>query len=374
LSFDLHDQLAQEHNGAEKWGYRRVDCGQLNAVGFQPTSSLTELPSSNSNVLLGKWWNSGQPDSSDLPDNLDWINTESIRAYEELADKQSTAQVHPLQFTNYMAKLAEQSGAKIVMGTVEHINCIDTENISGNSRPLSSVQDPARNKVVSITYTDKATAELCNIPATIVVLAAGPWTPTLFPAVHMSPVRAHSITIKLKEPVSAYCLFTTISLTRHHQSPVFQNVSKPPFTKTISAEIYARPNNEVYICSQGDFDVPLPPPTDTVIVSTESCREITEAASSVSQLLQNGQVTGRRACYLPTMDAKAGAGPLVGPTGLEGLLLATGHSCWGVSNAPATGRVISEFIFDGEVSSAKIGNLDPRELLYKDSGIAVTNT
>jgi len=195
----------------------------------------------------------------------------------------------------------------------------------------------------------------------------------LFPAVRMSPVRAHSITIKLKEPVSAHCLFTSIALTGYSQPSIFPHMSSSSPTKTISVEIYARPNNEVYICGQGDFDIPLPSPTDPVTVSPQSCREITDAVSSVSELLRHGQVTGRRACYLPTMDAHAGSGPLVGPTEVGGLLLATGHSCWGVSNAPATGRVISEFIFDGEVSCLEVGNLDPRELLDRGTDISVNN-
>lgn len=373
MSFDLHDQLAQEHNGAETWGYRRVECGQLTAQGVLPTDSPKEDRSSNSNVLLGKWWNSSQRGPSDLPDDLDWINRKSVQEYEELADTQSTAQVHPLQFTNYMAKLAEQGGARIVIGTVKQINCIDAYNTSGNAAPLSSTQDPRRNKVVSITYTDRATSEIYTIPATTVVLAAGPWTPTLLPLVRMAPIRAHSVTIKLKEAVSAYCLFTNITLTGYHPPPISTDMSKASSTKTISVEIYARPNNEVYICSQGDSDVPLPSPTDSVIVSSQSCREITDAASCVSTLLRNGLVTGRRACYLPTMDAEAGTGPLVGPTGLEGLLLATGHSCWGVLNAPATGLVISEFALDGEVSCAEVRNLDPRGVLYRRAGKVVSD-
>lgn len=37
-----------------------------------------------------------------------------------------------------------------------------------------------------------------------------------------------------------------------------------------------------------------------------------------------------------------------------------GHTCWGIQNGPATGLLISEFVFDGAVKSAKIDSLDPR--------------
>src|SRR5689334_4287322 len=32
LSYRLHRELATEHGGAERWGYRRVGCGRVSAV------------------------------------------------------------------------------------------------------------------------------------------------------------------------------------------------------------------------------------------------------------------------------------------------------------------------------------------------------
>jgi glycine/D-amino acid oxidase-like deaminating enzyme len=179
----------------------------------------------------------------------------------------------------------------------------------------------------------------------------------------MTPLRAHSVTIKLKKPVSAYCLFSEITLTDPTRPFAGSNPSKSSSAKTISSEIYARPNNEVYICSQGDFDAVLPPPTDPVEVSSQSCQELIDAATGVSDELRSGHVTGRRACYLPMLDVGGKKGPLIGPTEVEGLFLATGHSCWGILNAPATGKVMSELILDGEVKCTKLGDLDPRKVL-----------
>lgn len=360
LSFNLHSQLAEEHNGVELWGYRHVRCGQLTAVGHRQTDDQRQDSWSKSTIFLGKLWGGDRRNGSVLPDDLNWFNAESVQAYEEFAEIGSTAQVHPFQFTNCIARLAEQGGAKIIMGKVEHVNCSNMPDASGKPAPLPSFEDLTQKKVASITYIDKATSKLHTLPATNVVLAAGPWTPTLLPKVRVAPLRAHSVTIKLKRPVSAYCLFTEITLNDPSRP---SNLSKSSPAKTISPEIYSRPNNEVYICSQGDFDVALPSPTDAVEVSFQSCQEIIDAATSVSDELRHGQVTARRACYLPTIDVGVNKGPLVGPTEVEGLLLATGHSCWGILNAPATGKVISEFILDGMVSCVEAGNLDPREIL-----------
>jgi glycine/D-amino acid oxidase-like deaminating enzyme len=354
LSFDLHDQLARDHNGTELWGYRRVRCGQLTAVVSQRKDTSNLGSSSQPNIELGKWWARDPKKPSVLPDDLDWFDYESTQAYEEFADTSSTAQVHPFQFTNSMARLAEQKGARIIMGKVEYMNCCNTDDASESTSPLTAFDDLTQKKVVSVTYVDKITLAQHTLPATTVVLAAGPWTPTLFPKVRIHPLRAHSVSIKLKRPVSAYCLFSDI---RIGGPPSAVGAAKP-----ISLEIYARPNNEVYICGQGDMDVALPPPGNAVEVSSDTCNDIINAAMSVSAELRNGKVTGRRACYLPTLGIGARSDPLVGQTELAGLFLATGHSCWGISNAPATGKAISELIIDGKVSCMDVASLDPRKI------------
>jgi glycine/D-amino acid oxidase-like deaminating enzyme len=82
---------------------------------------------------------------------------------------------------------------------------------------------------------------------------------------------------------------------------------------------------------------------------------------SISTPLRTGKVTAKQACYLPSVSS--GEGPLIGETGIKGLLMATGHTCWGIQNSCATGKLISEFVFDGKAKSAKIGSLDPRKVL-----------
>ena len=99
LSFDLHAQLAAEHGGEELWGYRRVHCGQLTAVGQRPLENSEAEANgwdpSSSNIQLGKWWKRERElgNQSILPDDLDWFRDESATSYEEFADTSSTAQV-----------------------------------------------------------------------------------------------------------------------------------------------------------------------------------------------------------------------------------------------------------------------------------------
>ena len=48
---------------------------------------------------------------------------------------------------------------------------------------------------------------------------------------------------------------------------------------------------------------------------------------------------------------------------VKGLILGSGHSCWGIQNGPATGKLISEIVLDGKAVSAKLGKLDPKVAL-----------
>ena len=66
----------------------------------------------------------------------------------------------------------------------------------------------------------------------------------------------------------------------------------------------------------------------------------------------------RRAGLLPpgTRDGL----PLIGRVpGVEGLYVATGHSVWGILNAPATGEAMAELIVEGEASTVDIAAFDP---------------
>ena len=95
-----------------------------------------------------------------------------------------------------------------------------------------------------------------------------------------------------------------------------------------------------------------------------SCDDIVDYIGSISDPMRNGKVLARQACYLPL--TRGGGEPLIGHTGIRGLFLASGHTCWGIQNSCATGKLISEFVFEGEAKSAEIDSLDPRTILSDD--------
>lgn len=340
LSYHLHTQLAREHGGIEKWGYREVNCGQIAAQGrHAPDKGSAGGEDTGTSVSLQKRTATAisQLRKAGVPADLDWFVPGLVKEYESMSGPGETAQVHPYYFTTSIAKLAEEKGAKIVLGSVTDI---DHSGIGG---------------VKSVSYTEKEGGLSHTIPATDVIISAGPWTKSIFPRAPISTTRAHSTVIRPSRPVSAYTLFTTISL------PANFHPSKKSRPQVVMPEIYARPDNTVYACGEGDHIVPLPKSSADVQVDLQRCQDITDQVGSVSDELRDGEVVARQACYLPNVST--GGGPLIGHTGIKGLYLAAGHTCWGIQNAPGTGKLISEFVFDGKALSAKIGTLDPRNYL-----------
>ena len=340
LSYRLHAELAAEHGGEDRWGYRKIFCGSLEARGRVRDQANSKNGSTNGSVSLQKREKPGQgrPKATGLPNDLDWIAADTSPDYGEMGTPDNTAQVHPYQFTTSMARLAEEAGARIILGTASRIGISD-------------------ERVESVTYTDRETSQSHTIATEDVVIAAGPWTQSLYPQAPIEALRAHSITIRPSKPISGYALFTNITLPPNLGRTDTFIKSKRPQQKVVSPEIYARPDNEAYACGEGDKLVPLPKTTDDVVTDNARCKDIVDYVSSISDELRDGVVTARQACYLPL------GGPLIGETGTKGLLMASGHNCWGIQNGPATGKIISEFIFDGKAKSGNVSSLDPRKVM-----------
>ncbi|KAI5115941.1 hypothetical protein M0805_004938 [Coniferiporia weirii] len=337
ITFKEHERLAQAHDGANRWGWRYTNVGQWEGKGEAIDSS--EMPSAISlNKKDGMFAGGTDPrrrGKSLLPDDLDWVKETLTHNYEPMAGERETAQVHPYQFTTSMCALAQENGARVILGKATSIAYVDFASKGKQTRAVASV-----------TYTDASSGESHTIPASHVVVSAGPWTQTILPQAPISGTRAHSITIRPTRPVSAYALFTEIAM--------------PEPYPNASPEIYARPNNEVYACSPGD-GLPLPASTAEAQVDHKVCDALFEQVSAISPELRGGEVTARQACYLPNVNSGPRGCPIVGEDEkVKGLIIAAGHTCWGICNAPGTGKAISELILDGKIVCGNLAKLAPR--------------
>ena len=330
LSFKTHAALAKKHGGDAIWGYRNVHCAEV------------ELQARDVDDKGGPV---NDAESTKFPSELDWLLPGSLKSYEELGTPGNCSQANPYMFTKTLAALAEEKGAKIIIGSATAID------FNEDGQGIKSVQ-----------YTQNGTTK--SMPATDILLSAGPWTPRLFPQVHLKTPRGHSVVVKPSRTLSPYVLF-----------PKIAPPSNGNLKQILSPEIYPRPGDRlhdfdtVYSCGPDDYNVPLPDTSDAVAVDTKSCNDVWTAIKSVSQEIHDGDVITKQACYKPQIrphEEGEEVGPMVGPTGIEGLWLATGHDEWGIQNAPGTGLVMSEMIFEGEARSADCEGLDPEYILKND--------
>jgi glycine/D-amino acid oxidase-like deaminating enzyme len=82
--------------------------------------------------------------------------------------------------------------------------------------------------------------------------------------------------------------------------------------------------------------------------------------SALSPALAAARILARQACYRPV----TGDGlPLIGPIPeVAGTYVATGHSVWGILNAPATAEAMAELIVDGAARTVDLARFDPARL------------
>jgi glycine/D-amino acid oxidase-like deaminating enzyme len=106
--------------------------------------------------------------------------------------------------------------------------------------------------------------------------------------------------------------------------------------------------------------VPLPVDPAQVAPDPGAIKRLRAMCRALSPVLGAAKIIAAQACCRPvTADGL----PLIGPVpGVAGAYLATGHSVWGILNAPATGEAMAELIVDGAAHTVDLAPFDPGRL------------
>ncbi|KAJ7662093.1 FAD dependent oxidoreductase [Mycena polygramma] len=337
VSFNEHVQLAKEHNGKDRWGWRYVSTGSWEGQGLfsGDAADTSEGPTRKKSLEKTRGLPEGRKANSNrklkgLPDDLLWVNENLTQSYSSMAPEGATAQVHPHLFTTSMLDLAKDKGVVFKSGTVTSII-----NSGG--------------KVSGVEYLPAGQSTNETLLATDVIVCGGAWSPRLLPGLPIEATRAHSVVIRTAPTaiIAPYVLFTAIAGTGNG---------------VVTPEIYARPDGTVYACGPGD-DSPLPDNVDQVAVDPTACESLLKNVCAISDELRAGTVEVRQACFLPV--SSIGGGPIVGEVQkfAKGLFVATGHTCWGISNAPGTAKAMAELVMEGRIKCADLKKLDPSKFL-----------
>ena len=253
---------------------------------------------------------------------LGWFAAD-VAMSQALGSPETTAQVHPARYTEAMMRAAQALGAEL-----------------RSARVVGLVRDGDRVAGVEVDGADP-------IAADAVVIAMGPWSVLAARWLPLPPVfglKGHSLVFDTAGRVPPEAVFLE-----------YQEETGAMLTP----ELFPRPDGTTYVCGiSGEDVVPLDParvkPDGGAIYRLEAmCR-------ALSPVLAAAPILARQACYRPV----TGDGlPLIGKVpGVAGAYIATGHSVWGILNAPATGEAMVELIIDGAARTVDLAPFDPGRL------------
>ena len=255
--------------------------------------------------------------------SLPWLRAD-VMVQGQLGTTETTAQVTPAAFTCGMAEEATARGAECLIGEVTGI-ALDRDGTS-----VRGVEVDGRLR-----------------EADAVVIAMGPWSAIAarwLPLPDVYGLKGHSVVFRPTKPVPAEALFADIKGD--------EGVGDTP-------ELFARPDGTVYLCGLSGQE-PLPADPSVIDADSAATVRLQAMAAALSPDLADAKILAAQACYRPvTRDGL----PLMGAVpGIDGAYVATGHSVWGMLNAPASGEALAQLILAGRSQAVDLSAFDPGRL------------
>jgi glycine/D-amino acid oxidase-like deaminating enzyme len=180
-----------------------------------------------------------------------------------------------------------------------------------------------------------------------VVIAMGPWSAVAshwLPLTMVYGLKGHSVILRNPIPVSPHALFV--------ECEAEDGAVDTP-------EVFPRPDGTTYVCGLSS-EAALPKDPAEVVPYPGACERLRTMAATFAPVLAEAEILAAQACYRPV--ARDGL-PLIGrPPGSDAIYVATGHSVWGMLNAPATGEALAELIVDGATRTVDLAAFDPARL------------
>ena len=263
-----------------------------------------------------------------------WL-ADSVTLSSQLGTTETTAIVPPRTFTSAMMKSAQDLGARLHAGTINGLVR------SGDGSAVRGVEVDGR-----------------IIGSDAVVIAMGPWSVLAaqwmaLPAVY--GLQSPSLVYDTGNDIPAQALF----LEAHDQDG-----------EIVSVEMFPRGDGTTHITAFSD-QRPLPIDPAAVTPDPRAIDRLQAIAGRISPAFRTERILARQSCFRPvTQDGL----PLIGRVpGAAGAYVATGHSVWGILNAPATGEALAELVAEGEARSTDLSPFDPARLRALDPALMRAN-
>lgn len=263
---------------------------------------------------------SGDPAAAGGHHALPWIS-DALNLNRQLGNTETTGQLDPERFTRALLEAAVAAGAELVEGAVTGL-----------------VRSNDEMRVTGVSVGDEA------IVGDAVVVAMGPWSILASAWMPIPPVfglKGHSVVYDTQKPLPADALFVDV---------------REASGASASPEVFPRPDGTTYVCGVSSEE-PLPVDPAEVAPDPGAIERLEAMCADLSRALGADRIIQRQSCFRPvTQDGL----PLIGAVaGLSGAHIATGHSVWGMLNAPATGEAMAELIVDGAATTIDLSPFDP---------------
>lgn len=251
------------------------------------------------------------------PSALGWLSDGVIIAG-QLSTTETTAMVNPRAFTSGMMRAAEQHGAKLRIG-----------EITGFMR---------RGDAVGGVGIGGETFD-----ADAVVVAMGPWSVRAAQWLRLPAIfgmQSPSLVYDTGRDVPAEALFLD-------------------YEEEQGIEVFPRADGSTHIAAFS-AQIPLPVNPADVKPDPRAIARLQAFCERLSPAFRPERIIARQSCFRPvTQDGV----PLIGKVPqAEGAYVATGHSVWGILNAPATGEALAELIAEGRSKTTGLSPFDPARL------------
>jgi glycine/D-amino acid oxidase-like deaminating enzyme len=252
-----------------------------------------------------------------------WL-AEGVAITSRLGTPETTALVEPRAFTTGLMRAAEALGA-----VFRHAAVIDVaRDGSGAARGVAL-----------------AGGEIVEGDA--VVIAMGPWSllaARWLPLPAVFGYKGHSLVFETGGSIPAEALFLE-----------YREASG----EILSPELFPRADGTTWVCAISTLG-PVPIDPADVAPDAGAHARLEALCRNISPALAAAPIKARQACFRPVTAVGL---PLIGTVqGIEGAYVATGHSVWGMLNAPATGEAMSELILAGAAQHVDLAPFAPGRL------------
>ena len=252
-----------------------------------------------------------------------WL-ADGVAITSRLGSPQTTALVEPRAFTTGLMHAAEAHGAVLRHDTVADL----VRSASGAVRGVAL-----------------ASGEIVEGDA--VVIAMGPWSilaARWLPLPAVFGYKGHSLVFETGGDIPAEALFLE-----------YREASG----EILTPELFPRADGTTWVCAISTLG-PLPVDPADVAPDEGAHARIEALCRNISPALAAAPIKARQACFRPVTEDGL---PLIGAVaGIDGVYVATGHSVWGMLNAPATGEAMSELILDGAARRVDLAPFAPGRL------------